>query len=273
MVNNILITEKNYDDFKAVLPPGLFFSDERITLGCYEDDGTVLGALSFILSSYEYKIDWLYVIPEKQGNGIATGLLDTFSDFVRKTGEIYPVTAQFEVAEQDMSLYGFFLSVEGMDVSYSHKRYYVDNRALKDSKELKKDVMVKFDEKLFFKMDKSEQERVLQEIDDEGVYVVEDYDHWVKCCVPELCRVMYLEDEIKGAVFVLWRTDGNLEFSFIHSTNPVCTKALVNVTASDITKYFPRCSLVFDAVVPQSEKMAEKLFPDTEPIDIYEAEW
>ncbi len=273
MVNYILITEENIEDFREVLPKGISLSSERITIGSYDDDGAVLGAMSFILASYEYEIDWLYVIPERRREKIATGLLEQLFELIRKTGEVYPLRAVFEVTESEQSLFSFFMSAKDIDTSYSHERYYVNYRELMSSKELKKDVMVRFDEKLFFKLDKTEQQKVLKEIEAEGIYVVEDFDNWQKSCVPELCRVMYLEGEIKGAVFVLWRTDGNLEFSYIHSSNPICTKALINITAGDITKYFPGCSLEFDAVVPQSERMAGKLFPDTAPVNIYKAEW
>ena len=273
MYNHILITDKNHDDFKGVLPPGLSLSPERIALGCYEDDGRILGALSLTLTAFEYDIDWLYVVPDSRRKGIATGLMKEFFDFIKRTGEVCPVSASFEVTPDEQSLYSFFLTVEGMDVSYSHPRYYVKHKELVDSKELKKELMVQFDEKLFLKLDKAEQEKILNEVRESGVYAVKNYESWQKSCVPELCRVMYLDGKAEGTVFVLWRPDGNLEFSYIQSNNPVCTKSLINRTAADVLKFYSGCSLVFDTVVQQAEKIAGKLFPDMEPVDIYKAEW
>ena len=42
-----------------------------------------------------------------------------------RTGEIYPLTAQYEVSESKRTLFDFFLSVEGMYTAYSHERYYI----------------------------------------------------------------------------------------------------------------------------------------------------
>ena len=52
-----------------------------------------------------------------------------------RTGEIYPLTAQYEVSESKRTLFDFFLSVEGMYTAYSHERYYVRPEELVDSKE------------------------------------------------------------------------------------------------------------------------------------------
>ena len=273
MFNYILIKEDNFDDFKGILAPGLTLSPERIILGCYDDEGLVLGGMSFILSAVEYEMDWLYVIPERRRAGVAKGLMDQLFDFIRRTGEVYPLRAQFEVTDEDRSLYDFFLTIDGMDTVFSHHRYYVDHHDISKSEELKKDPLVQFDERFFLKLSRQDQEMILEKTEGDGIYVVEDPENWKKCCVPELCRVMYLEGEVKGAVFVLWRKDGNLEFSYLFSSNPVCTKKLVSVTARDIKRYYSGCSLVFDAVVPQTEKMAGKSFPGADTVNIYQTEW
>lgn len=59
VLNHILITDKNKQEFRSVLPAGLGVSYKRLILGCYDDGGEVLGAMSLVLSSYVYEMDWL----------------------------------------------------------------------------------------------------------------------------------------------------------------------------------------------------------------------
>ena len=190
MQNYIRITKSNYEDFKEILPPAITVSPERVILGCYDDDGSVLGTMSFTMTEYEYEIDWLYVVPENRRQGTASGLMKLFFDFWKKTGEIYPVRALFEVTETDASLYWFFLSVEEMDVSFSHNRYRIDHEEIAGMKDLSHDRDNVFDEQYFFELDKKEQDAVLDEIAKDGIYVIENREDWENECILDLCRVI-----------------------------------------------------------------------------------
>ena len=273
MVNQLLLTEDNIENFRAVLPPAIGISPERITIGCYDEDGTVLGAMSFTMTSYEYEIDWLYVVPEYRRKGTATKLMERFFAFIKKTGEVYPASAAFEVTDDDMSLYNFFLTVDEMDVSFSHERFYVDFSEIAASKELEERVDGKFEEKMFFKLDKKEQDKILGEIKDDGIFVIDNREKWEDRCALNLCRVIYSGDKLEGAIFIMWRNDGNLELSYLYSHSPLCTKRLLHVTSKYMLKMEAGDKLVFDAVAPRSDLLARRLFPKNNAVNIYKAEW
>ena len=272
-MNYILINKENYADFLALIPLSIYPEDGRIILGAYSDDGDIIGVISFELSDNEYNLDWLFVAPSMRGRGVAKGLLREVFRFISVTGEVYPLSAEFEVTEEDNSLYGFFLSQNDMDVSFSHLRYYVSAEELKTSHLLNKTVNIVLGEKKFFDLTGAEQNRVINEMTADHRYFLENREKWGESCIEKLCRVMYSEDRVIGTIFVQRRTDGNLELSYLYSKNPLCTKKLVNETAKGISEFYPRCSLIFDTVDEGALKMARKLFPSSKTVNIYQAEW
>ncbi len=273
MTNYIVVSKENMGDFVRVLPPWYYPSENRITLAAYKDDGTILGAVSLALAGDEYNLDWLYVLPGERGKKVATGLMDEIFKFIGATVEVYPLKASFEVDEKEESLFGFFLSEERMDTGYSHERFYVTPEELRSSQKLNREVEVEFDELYFFRQTKKEQKKLFDEISDGNRYVIEDRTMWEESCIPELCRVLLVDGKVTAAIFIVKRTDGNLELSWLYSKNPICMKKLISVTARDIEKKYPKSKLIFDTVGEGTESMAQKLFPKSKTVHIYEADW
>ncbi len=139
-------------------------SEKRISIGAYDDDGTVQGAISVILEAGQYDCDWLYVHPECRGIGVGNELYDEILTLIGTTGLIYPLSASFEVSEEDMALYGFFLSRDDAEVAFSHNRFYIEPEEIMRSMRLKEKLPALLEEKDFTLLDKKEKKRVLEKI-------------------------------------------------------------------------------------------------------------
>ena len=105
-MNYVSIDQENIADFESVLYPGFAPGDRRITIGAYDEDGTVQGAVSVMLMPDQYTCDWLYVHPACRGEGVGTGLYDQVLEFIYSPGMVYPLSACFEVSDEDRDLYG-----------------------------------------------------------------------------------------------------------------------------------------------------------------------
>ena len=121
-MNYVWIDEENADSFLSVLPRDLILADSHICVGITDDDDDVCGAICYRYTLYQYDILWLYVAKERRRQGYGTALMDIVFRVVGRSGDIYPISAYFE-AEDDESLYPFFIGYGKMDVSYSHDRY------------------------------------------------------------------------------------------------------------------------------------------------------
>ena len=269
----VLINKVNYDDFKIVLPLRKLPETNRYTLGAYNDEGVVAGAISFYLAKDRYEIDWLYVAPSMRRRGAATLLLNQIYLFIRDTGEIYPIHAQYEVTEKELSLYGFFLSRSEMDTSFSHYRYYVPPYVLNAVFGHKISLEKGIEEKQFFSLQTGMQNMFLSEISADNGYLIQDKNGWKGECVPNLCRVLCKNDKLFSAVFIMNRDDGNLELSYLYSKNPESTNAIVSRVGAELIEKYPKAKLVFDAVGERAKPLAKKLFPDAKNVCIYESVW
>ena len=129
----VLIENDNKADFDSVFPNTLDIIDTRVAVACVNEDDFILGAVSYQVVGSEYVIDWLYVEPDARRQGVGTYLLDQVLKAVANSGEILPVTAQFEFREDDDELHTFFLSCQIMNTTYSHDRYYVSPDEVKAS--------------------------------------------------------------------------------------------------------------------------------------------
>lgn len=269
----VLINKANYEDFKIVLPLRKLPEKNRYTLGAYNDEGVVAGAISFYLAKDRYEIDWLYVAPSMRRRGAATILLNQIYLFIRDTGEIYPIHAQYEVTEKELSLYGFFLSRTEMDTSFSHDRYYVSPQKLRAVFGHKVSLENGIEDRNFFSLQSGMQNMIISEMASENGYLIQDRNSWKGECVPELCRVLCKHEKFFSAVFIMTREDGDLELSYLYSKNPESTNAIVSRVGADLITKYPKSKLVFDAVGVGSKPMAKKLFPDAIKVCIYESVW
>ncbi len=136
-MNHILITEDNQEAFSDVLPPRLSGRD-RITIGAYDDDGAVCGAVSMTQASDRMDLDWIFVMPQVRRRGIGSGLVAELSDYALQA-EGRPLYCSFAADEDEGNgLYLFFVSDAlsdcGFDVSYAYDRYIITPEALKKLK-------------------------------------------------------------------------------------------------------------------------------------------
>jgi hypothetical protein len=272
-INYVHITEENREDFSSVLPEQLEMVNSRITIGAYDNEGYVLGAVSFELVIFEYVIDWIYVHPQVRRQGIGVGLIEEVLRAVMGIGERFPVTARFEFSEDDREMHTFFLSCQNMTTSYSHERYYVTAEDVKGSPALHRPTSADLTTKLFFELSEEEQRKILRRLSYEETYDVADYDRWKEVCVPELCRCVYVKNNLVDLIFMQKLPDGNLELAYLYGKYPRGLFELLSVTVKEMETLFPAASLTFEAMSQESELLAKHLFPKAKAVHIYEAEF
>ena len=264
------LTPENSKDFESVIPSQVLIPGEIFAIGAYDTSGEVCGAICAKYQDFEYQIDWLYVSPSYRRRGVASMLLNEFESFMNLTGEIYPVTGLFEAPYDDLSLYGFFLSKEKFDISYSHQRYYVSFNEIFNNKRLKTEIEIDIEEKEFFSLPMKIREEILSEICADGQYAITDKELWAERCEKKLCRVATLEGEMCAAIFIADREDIDLELSYLYSTNVWATKKLLCSVAGIINKDYKGSGIIFDVINKESEIMAKKLFPTAKKVFVYE---
>ncbi len=272
-MDHILITKQNIHEFGKYLPLNMAPGEDRIIIGAYDDDGVICGVISYAVMAYEYEVDWLYVTPNMRRRGVARGLMDELFRFIKSTGEVLPINIEFEVSEKDMDLFYFFMSIDEMNVSYSHERFYVSSRNISDSQILSKEVMLEFETTPFCSLPRSEQEELLKETDRVHPFVIEDYDMWINNCIRELCNVYYSNGKAVGFILFQNRTDVNIECSYIFSKTPMLTKKMIVDSASVVKKSYQKSGVVFDTVDDVMEHMCRRIFPEAKIKHIYAAEW
>ena len=272
-INYHLIDNDNRESFEGVIPEALSFVDTRIAVGAVDEEGNVLGAISYILTDYEYFIDWIFVEPEFRRHRIGSGLLGEVFDIIMSTGDRFPVTARFEFSEDDYAMHTFFLSCQQMTTSFSHDRYYVTADDVRLSEKLHKSAHSDVSTSLFFEMPEVEQKKILTKLAREQTYVVEDYDIWKKACVPELCRCVYVRNNLVDLIFMQKLPYGNLELSYLYGKYPRGLFELLAETVKEMEKIFPHATLTFEAMSDESETLASNLFPRAKKVHIYEAEY
>ena len=270
-INFTLLDESNFEKFENVLPPAFENSDNRICLGAYEDSGSILGAVSYQLINYEYIIEWLYVDQEFRRNGVGMGLINEVIRTIISTGDIYPVSAKFEYSDSDSAMHTFFLSCKQMITEYSHDRYHVTSGDIKNSAALHKGVTQDVKTEYFFDRPVDEQKQILSKLSIEGIYSVHDYETFKKECVQELCRCVFVKNNLVDLIIMQKLPSGNLELSYLYGKYPQGLFKLLSLTVSDMERLFPDVTLFFEAVNEESKQLADRIFPKAEKVHIYEA--
>ena len=270
-INYTLIDESNMADFEPVLPKRFEFHDNRATIGAYDDGGYVLGAISYAIMGFEYEIDWLYVHPLARRNGVGLGLVDQVIKAVFGTGDLYPVTASFETSDEDNALHSFFLSCDSLTTEYSHERFYVTPEDIRRISLPHNAGNAQMKSVLFFDKPMEEQKKILAYLDYEDIYSVVNYEKWKQRCIPELCRCIYVKNNLLDLIFMCKMPDGNIELSYLYGKYPKGLISLLGGIASDMALFFPEVSLIFDAMSDESLSLAEHLFPKARKVHVYEA--
>ncbi|WP_024867109.1 GNAT family N-acetyltransferase [Butyrivibrio sp. FCS014] len=268
-----LIDDSNRQYFRGVLPDSIEPVPGRMSIGAYDKEGYVLGAASYVLKGFEYEIDWLYVHPSARRQGIGMKLVEQVTRAVMFSEEIFPITARFEFSEEDDQMYTFFLSCKHMITTYSHERYYVTSSDIRQSSALHRQTGTELDVQMFFDRPVEEQKKILQMLSKDETYNVEDYDRWKETCVPDLCRCIFVKNNLVDLIFMQKTPDGNLELSYLYGKYPKGLFYLLSETVSNMERHFPEASLTFDAMNENSELLAKHLFPKAKNVHIYEAEF
>ena len=270
----VLIEEDNRSDFAGVFPDAIELTDSRVAVAAVDDDDEViLGAISYKVVGYEYLIDWLYVEPQMRRRGIGTYMINQVLRAVVQSGEILPVTAQFEFREDDDLLHTFFLSCQIMTTTYSHERYYVSPEEIKASDALHRSVKAEHKIVQFFDQSENEQRIILNFLSKQQTYTVLDYEKWKEECVPELCQCVFVNNNLVDLIFMRKLSNGNLELAYLYGKYPRGLIELLGSTVSKMEALFPGASLTFDAMSDESLQLAKRLFPKAKTAHIYEAEF
>jgi len=270
--NYVLITQDNYAGFEGVLPKELLSTSTRFSIGAFDEEGNVLGAVSFTIFEYQYEVDWLYVEPEMRRKKIGTHLMDRVIAVATDTMEAYPISAHF-TDENENALYAFFVSYDKMDINYSHERFVVAPEEIVNSPLLHSRLKENYDKRKFFAEDNKSQRNVLNYLANNSSYIIEDYDKWERACVKDLCQCIFINNKLEAAIFFQKNTDSSLELSFLFSNNPKALLHLLVSAVEEIEKNYPDYDLRFDAINEDSEKIAKKLFDSAKSVSVYEAEW
>lgn len=229
--------------------------------------------VSYILANYEYSLDWLYVEPQVRRQGVGTMLLEEVFRAIVRTEDLFPLSAKFEFSDEDNELHTFFLSMKHMYTTYSHERYYVTKNDIRTSRGLRRQTGTDTVTELFFDKTEAEQKRILARLMREGTYEVTDYENWKKLCVPQLCRCVYVKNNLVDLIFMQKNPDGNIELSYLYGKYPKGLFELLAETVKDLERYFPGTNVTFEAVSEESERLAEHLFPRAKKAHVYEAEF
>ena len=272
-VSCVLIEENMRDDFESVFPSELNLSDTRVAVAAVDDEDFILGAISYEVVNYEYHIDWLFVEPSYRRMGIGTFLIDQVLRAVMQTGERLPVTARFELEEDNEELYFFFLSNPNMTLSYSHERYYVNNESIRSSSILHRAINTTVKRVPFFKKTINEQKSILHMLSQKETYTVTDYDRWKEGCVHELCQCVYVNNNLVDLIFMKKLPGGNLELSYLYGKYPRGLMELLSDIVSKIETLYPQASLTFEAISEEAQNLADNLFPKAKAVHVYEAEF
>lgn len=270
---HILLTKELRKEFSSVCPLVFKDQDTRISIGAYQPDGGILGAMSFVLVDNQYDVEWLYVIPEARRKRVASGLIMELQKFMSYTGERYPVNARFPVTEEDVSLHRFFLSLPGVEVSYSHERFFVTSEDVKRSKPIHRGTPGNAKLEKFFDAREDYQKRMLNSLMRTYGYAIVDYEDFKEDCVPELCLYLNLQNNPVCGIFVQRSAEHEMELSWLYGKYPPGLFQILEKAAQEAERLFPKDGLTFEAINEKSEQLAERLFPGARSIQIYEAEW
>ena len=273
MLGCILIDEENRENFNSVFPDAYELTENRVAVAAVDDEKEiVVGAVSYKVVNNECVIDWLYVEPQVRRQGIGTYMIDQVLRAVVQSGDILPVTAQFEFGE-DNAICSFFLSVETMETSYSHERYYLTPEDIRNSDSLHRSIKAEHKEVCFFDLSENEQKIILNLLSREKKYTVYDYDKWKEECVKELCKCIFVNNNLMDLIFMRKLSGGNLELTYLYGKYPRGLIELLESTVSKIEALFPGAELTFDAIGDESQQLAQHLFPKAKTAHIYEAEF
>ena len=273
-VSFVLINEESREDFVSVLPLEIDMSPFRVSVGAVDDEGRIVGAVSYILMRYEYALDWLFVEPELRRRGIGTALVDEVIKIIMKTGDLFPLSARFEFSYDRHELHTFFLSMKRLFITYSHDRYYVTKEDINGAEGLGRSANPEIVTELFFDKPVSEEKKILgMTVSKKAEQKVADYDLWKKSWVPELCRCVFLKKNLVDLIFMQKTPDGNLQLSYLYGKYPKGLFHLLSETVRDLEKLYPGVKLTFEAISDDSIKLAQHLFPEAKKTHIYEADF
>lgn len=271
-MNYIWINEKNREFFSDILPEDLMEDSENICIGAVDDENRRYGGICFRYALYQIDVLWVFVVPEGRLQGVGSALLDLIFGYVMRSGSVYPISARFE-AEEDGTLYPFFISYDKMQVGFSHYRYFIKPNEFRRAKLPQTGGKESMKQECFFDLSDREQGLILAKLQEEEDYVTGDRESWKKSMIPELCRCIRSNGELKNLIFVGKREDGNIELSYLYSVEPKGLAEMLMLAAWDAEEYDPNAALVFDAVNDRAYSMAEKIFPMVKPVPVYEALW
>ena len=271
-MNYLRVTKENASDFSSVLPER-FCTGRDVSLAAYEDDGAVCGAVSVTYGDNQYDVNWLYVVPEKRRQYVASGLIREIKSMVNVIG-IYPIRAEFEISD-DNGLYGLFLSVSDPDfpveLDYSYDRYYVTAEDLLSSEVMKKFKMFSDTPIPIWNMEESFRNSVM-DIAMEHLAVT-DPETFEESCEKKLCLAVMEDNEILSFMLTQVDQNRNLKLSYLYSKAPAALMSMLFRSSQWLKKDYRKAQITFDPVTKEAEKLAHKIFPNAETRAVYEAEF
>ncbi len=272
-LNYLLIDDSHQKDFASVLPECLVTGGNVCAFGVYDDEGHVLGALAYRCENFHYYVEWIFVDPAVRRQGIGSSLLRRLFTIIGGTGERYPVTCQVPFSKEEPDTYYFLLAQQCADLAFSHDRYYLKGEEIRTTEELYKQFNLVLEQQLFFDLNEQEQEKILRLMEQENLFFVRHMENWSSGYIPSLCRVIFVNNNLMSLILVKELPSGVLELALLYSKYRRGLEELLLTDVEEMEKLYPDRELIFDAVTPESRRIAKHLFPNARVSHIYEGEW
>ncbi|MCR5452136.1 MAG: GNAT family N-acetyltransferase [Lachnospiraceae bacterium] len=267
----VFIDDDNREDFYSVFPEDIELGRNRVAIACVDELGRILGAVSYVFINYQYDIDWIFVPKDMRGRGIGKSLLEMVLLVLDETDDYFPISARFEFSPQNAQVYSLFISCEKFYTTYSHDRYYISAGDLAKASVIHKRTDGKLSIRGFFELPMLEQRRILDFLSANEEYTVEDYEKWKEACVPELCLGIYSDGELADLIFVQKGNINGLELAFLYSKFPAGLFELLSNAVEEKERLFPDADLTFETVNEEAARIANRVFPRSKPVPVYEA--
>lgn len=269
----VFIEEEDREAFSGVLPEELKLTGNRVAVGAVDEEGTVLGAASYVLVDDQYNLDWIYVEPDIRRQGVGIALLDYILFLTERAGEGLPVQALYEWTPEDTELHSFFLSEEKMITEYSHDRYVLTEEDMTGIGEKLADRDPEIKSVPFSTLPAKIREELLAMLSANGEFVIGNKKEWNASLIPELSRVV-IKKEVPVAVLFVRRMPGDsMELSYLYSRSPKCLNALLWDVVKEVTGHFPSGGISFDVMEEAAARLAERFFPNAKKRAVYLAEY
>ena len=270
-MNFTRIDQELAEDFASVLPeqPSL---GTGVSIGAYDDDGGVCGAVTVSFDGERYDIDWLYVDPAARLQGVGRALIEEVRKLIGEIG-FCPLYARFDTGD-DNGLYEFFTSIDNdilpVDITFSHVRMELNAADIYENEYLKKYTPLSFTPIRFWNASE-ELKNTMLALAEEHLTVLNEEKLKARCA-ENLCLAIIQEGNPLSFMLVEKTVTDDLVITYLFSKDPKALLTLIKIACTWLKQNYKDKTIYFDTISPEGMFLAEKLFPNEKKLPVYEAE-